>query len=76
MSENLKPDDVLKIFVDYLKHLTSLSTGSILLVATFRDKFFKQPEDAVWAAAAVIFFLICVLASTVNYTLIGGQVYV
>ena len=37
-----------KLWSDYLKHLTTLSTGSILLIATFLEKLFSQPR---WKAA-------------------------
>jgi len=33
----------LKLFHDTLKHLTTLSSGSILILATFIEKFFKNP---------------------------------
>src|SRR5262249_12965463 len=40
-----------KYWADYLKHLTTLSTGSILLITTFLEKLFEHPQ---WKCAAVI----------------------
>lgn len=34
----------LKVSYDLFKHLTTLSTGSILLLATLLEKFFKAPS--------------------------------
>jgi len=49
--ENVNPDDAKrssflegqKLFHDTFKHLTTLNTGSILILATFLEKFFKVP---------------------------------
>jgi hypothetical protein len=38
-------------FYDYLKHLTTLSTGSVVLLATFAEKF---PKDAAWRSCLPI----------------------
>ncbi|WP_220459954.1 MULTISPECIES: hypothetical protein, partial [unclassified Colwellia] len=43
--------------------------GSILLIATFLEKIFKSPD---WQFAVIISltsFTVCVLASTISYTL-------
>ena len=40
-----------KLAYDLYKHLITLDTGSIVLLATFLDKFFKQPE---WKGAVVL----------------------
>jgi uncharacterized membrane protein len=40
-----------KAWGEYIKHLTTLSTGSIILLAAFLEKFFAQPK---WKVAVVI----------------------
>ena len=55
-----------KLWSDYLKHLTTLSTGSILLIATFLEKLFSQPR---WKAAVItslLGFLASILGSTIG----------
>ena len=50
-------------FYDWLKHLSTLATGSIVLLATFAEKF---PKDASWRfllGASMAAFLISVLSS-------------
>lgn len=48
-----------KLQYDIYKHLTTLSTGSILLLITFLDKLFAQP---VWKGLVVV-ALCCLFAS-------------
>lgn len=53
-------------FYDYLKHLTTLATGSIVLLATFAEKF---PAAAFWRIllkVAMAAFLLSVLSSLVS----------
>lgn len=60
-----------KFVADYIKHLTTLATGSIVLIATLLEKVFVQPH---WKAAVIISlvcFLACILGSAV---LFGGLV--
>jgi len=55
--------------LDYLKHITTLSTGSILLLATFMDKLLTQP---LWKSAvivALIGFIVAVVACVVAHTM-------
>jgi len=69
MSES-EPDDLetTKVFLEYLKHLTTLSTGSIILITTFLERLFSKP---LWKAAVIIAlvgFMLSVLSSVVAYT--------
>src|SRR5689334_1487014 len=66
-SRNHMPKPLIKeqSFYDYLKHITTLSTGSIVLLATFAEKF---PKDAAWRpllGVAMGGFLASVLAALV-----------
>ena len=48
---------------DYLKHISSLSTGSVLLLVTFLDKLFKDPEWKICIVISLISFSLAVVAS-------------
>lgn len=65
---NLNKLEHTKLYLEYLRHLTTLSTGSIILIATFLEKLFSNP---LWKAAVVVSlvgFMISVLSSVVVYT--------
>ena len=47
--------DCAKVGIDYIKHITTLASGSLLLIATFIDKF--PHPIAKWAIAWAISFL-------------------
>jgi hypothetical protein len=59
----------LNMLVDYLKHLTTLSTGSILLIATFWEKLSVKPVWKPAIAVSLAGFMLSVLSSTVAYTI-------
>jgi hypothetical protein len=55
---------------DYLKHITTLSAGSIILIATFLGNVFRAP---IWKPAIVIAlvgFMVGIIAATVSYTIV------
>jgi len=58
-----------KAFYDYLKHLSTISTGSIVLLAAFLEKIFAQPRWKVLVGVSVAGFLISVTASVITYSL-------
>lgn len=54
--------------IDYLKHLTTLSTGSIVLMATFWEKLSAKPE---WKSAVTISitgFIVSILSASIVHT--------
>lgn len=57
-----------KAFYDYLKHISTMSTGSILLLAAFLEKIFAQPRWKPLIAVSVAGFLVTVVASVVTYS--------
>jgi len=57
------PVEVYTAFVDYLKHIATLSTGSILLIVTFLEKLFCKPEYKICIAISLIAFVITVVAT-------------
>ena len=52
-----------KALFDYLKHVSALSTGAIVLVATFLEKVFQRPVHS-WAVGVAIGALFVSLASS------------
>ena len=54
---------------EYLKHFTTLSTGSILLLATFLEKIIKMPKSTVLITVAIICFLLSILGAMTSYTI-------
>lgn len=58
-----------KSFFDYLKHLTTLSTGSIILLAAFLEKLFSQPKWKILVAVSLIGFVLSVIAAVIAHTL-------
>jgi hypothetical protein len=75
--EEKKAVDEGRFFHDYLKHLTTLSSGSILIVATFLDRLFPKPAWKSLVAVAIISFLVSLTAtvfmSTVLVVNMGGE---
>jgi len=49
--------EVYKIEFEYLKHLTTISTGSVLLIVAFLEKIFKHPESKYLIAISLCCFL-------------------
>jgi hypothetical protein len=63
-----------KIFYDAFKHLTSLSTGSILILVTFLEKFFKTPEWKFLIAASLVCFILSTVSSYIAMMMIGHAI--
>lgn len=57
--------DTFKTLFEFFKHLTTLSSGSILLVLALAEKFVKQPLDAQFLLKAVAFFCVAIITSVV-----------
>ena len=58
-----------KAFYDYLKHLSTLATGSIVLLAAMLEKLFAQPRWKLLVVTSVGGFLLTVVASVLAYSL-------
>ena len=54
---------------EYLRHFTTLSTGSILLLATFLEKIIKMPKGIGLITVAIICFLLSILGAMISYTI-------
>lgn len=56
--------------IDYLKHITALSTGSIVLLAAFLEKNFPNPQWKYLVVWAYVGFIVCVIASAISHLFI------
>jgi len=61
-----------KLRYDTYKHLTTLSTGSILLLVTFLEKLFARPIWKELVIASFCLFLVTILASFVVMNATAG----
>lgn len=61
------PSDIQQLddFYDYLKHLTTLATGLIAIVVTFREKFTVKGQSTTLLIWSIGLFLCCVVLSIV-----------
>jgi hypothetical protein len=58
----------IKLWVDYFKHLTTLSTGSIVLIATLLEKAMPHARARAAIITSLIGFLACVLGAVLSLT--------
>jgi hypothetical protein len=49
--------DIYNIEFEYLKHLTTVSTGAILLIIAFLEKIFKQPRCTTAVSVSLVCFM-------------------
>ncbi|MGB8682931.1 MAG: hypothetical protein WCD12_08615 [Candidatus Binatus sp.] len=76
MPEHDKSDAVesIKFVADYLKHLTTLSTGSLLLISTFLEKFFARPLWKPCVIVALSSFLVSVIGAALALTALAAMI--
>ena len=56
-----------RFIADFLKHITTLSTGSLLILVSVLDKLFPQPEWKFAVAVSVLSFLATIFCSAILY---------
>ena len=66
--------EIYRIEFEYLKHLTTICTGSILLVVAFLEKLFDKPEWKCSIAIALASFLLSIILCAVAQLLIIEKV--
>lgn len=64
----------IKLVYDFLKHLTTLSSGALLVVAALAEKFFKESSLSVVLFAGMVFLLITILAAIVPMVILAVSV--
>ncbi len=57
-----------KNVVEFIKHLTTLSTGAIVLQIAFLEKVFPHPHWKAFIAVSLLSFTLSIVASGVAYT--------
>jgi hypothetical protein len=62
-----------KLLHDTFKNITTLSTGSILLLVTIIDRLFANPQGKLLIGMSMAFFIIAMLSATALMILIGDQ---
>lgn len=62
--------DHFKSLFEYFRHISTLSTGSILLIATFLEKLFRQPVLSWCVTLSVTALFISLCASMVVYSVL------
>jgi len=55
---------------DYLRHISTLDSAALVLIATLIEKVFAQPTHRVAIGAAMVFFLLSLMASGFTYLLL------
>lgn len=60
------PIEAYTTLFDYLKHITTLCTGSILLMVAFLEKLFTTPEWKACVAVSLISFVLSVVCSLIG----------
>jgi hypothetical protein len=56
-------EESLKLYYDVYKHLTTLSTGAIVILVALLEKVFVNPKWRALVVAAFCFFLLTILGS-------------
>jgi ABC-type Fe3+-siderophore transport system permease subunit len=64
-AEQKARQESLKLLFEVYKHITTLSTGAIVIIATLLEKLFKSPQEVYLVATAVSFFLAAVVSSLI-----------
>ena len=62
--------EFLKSMSDYLKYLTGLATGSVVLLTAFLEKTFTQPVWKFLVSVSLVSFMISVATSVIAQTMI------
>jgi hypothetical protein len=56
------------IYFDYVKHLNTLASGSIILEVSFLEKIFPHPRWRVLAVLSLAFFTVSVISALLLYS--------
>lgn len=63
-----------KLWYDAFKHLTTISTGSILILVAFMEKLFMHPKWKAMVIVSFLSFVVSIVASVLNMTLLADQI--
>ena len=62
--------ELIKIYVEYLKRLATLSTGSVLLMTAFLEKLFTRPQWKGFLIMSLVSFTVSVVAGVLGDTML------
>jgi hypothetical protein len=62
-AEEKAEKEAIKMLFEVYKHLTTLSSGSIVIICTFLEKFFKTPKSLHFVTSALVCFLLSIIGS-------------
>jgi hypothetical protein len=65
-----------KLFYDVFKHLTTLSTGSILILVSLLELFFTAPQWKGLVVVSLSSFIVCIVGSVLMMFFQAGAVLV
>jgi hypothetical protein len=66
-------EKVFNSVIDFLKHVTTLSSGSILLLATFLEKLFHKPHLGFLVAISFVCFAVSIIGAFAEFFLLVGS---
>lgn len=64
-----------KLLYDALKHLTSLNTGSIVILATFLEKLFRNAHWKPLVVVAFVSFILSIISAFISMGATANRVY-
>jgi hypothetical protein len=67
-------DESYKLVYDFFKHVTTLSTGSILLLVAFLERIFHNPVAKGLVAVALASFIVATLCSLLDMYIIAIRI--
>jgi hypothetical protein len=65
-----KEMDYSKAFIEYLKFLITISTGSIVVLTSFLERLESQPELGYLIGIALSAFMLSIVAALIQYTML------
>jgi hypothetical protein len=63
-----------KLFYDTFKHLTTLSTGSILILVALLEKLFTNPRWKFLVIIALVSFIVSIITSILSMFFVAGAI--
>ena len=65
--------EIIKYHSEYFKHITTLCTGSILIIVGLIEGVFKSPKGLVFVGFSLIALVACLVASLSMISTLGGM---
>jgi len=75
ISKGNLPEEFLKAIVGHCNHITTLSSGFILVMVTFLEKLFSRPDWKWLVVVSFIFFAISIILSVLSQAFVIDYLY-